>query len=74
MDGDGDIDCPYDFDDKTGNRSNYSQSDKGDSPKEANSYKKEASHQKKNSTFDWGILVAVGIYIFFMFILPFLMS
>lgn len=30
--------------------------------------------QKKAFTFEWGCIIAVGLYIFFMFILPFLMS
>lgn len=58
MDGDGDIDCPYDFDDK---------SNSGESTKEN-------PQAKKNSGLEFGGIIAVGVYVFFMFILPFLLS
>lgn len=62
LDGDGDIDCPYDFEDKTDYSSNSDQSSNED------------SKAKKESILEWGGIIAVGLYIFFMFVLPFILS
>lgn len=59
MDGDGTVDCPYDFADKTESKSTADI---------------EKSKTKKGLS---GVLigiVAFGLYVFFMFILPFLIS
>jgi hypothetical protein len=64
MDGDGDIDCPYDFDDKTNHSSKSSQSSKKPS---------EPEPKKEDHPVLAGIL-AVGLYVFFMFVLPFLIQ
>lgn len=62
MDGDGDLDCPYDFEDKTNHSSNSTQS------------KNENAVSKKNSGAKLGGIIAVGVYIFLMFILPIIKS
>ena len=59
MDGDGDIDCPYDFDDNTDRKTISS---------------KENSKSMKKTGLEFGGIIAVGVYIFFMFILPFLIK
>ena len=64
MDGDGDVDCPYDFKDKTNHSSNSSQSSKKPS---------EPEPKKKDHSILAAIL-AFGLYVFFMFVLPSLIS
>ena len=59
IDGDGDIDCPYDFEDKT---------DGNGTTSTANAKAKKGFAQLLPGVF------AVGLYVFFMFILPFLIS
>ena len=79
MDGNGVLDCPYEFDDKTDHSSNSGESSKKSyptnptHPKPTQSVKAE-SHPKKESTFYWSIIIAIGLYIFIMFILPYLFS
>lgn len=63
MDGDGDIDCPYNFKDKTSHSSKTNQSSKEPSQ----------SEQKKDYTAILAGVISVGLYVFFMFILPNLM-
>ena len=60
IDGDGDLDCPYDFDDNTEHRSNSGQSTNEDSV------------VKKDSVVKIGGIIAGGLYLLFMFVLPFL--
>ena len=71
MDGDGVVDCPYDFDDQT-NRSNSGATSNIPTTEETSS----ENNSKSNTDFIsvLGGIIAVGLYVFFMFILPFLMS
>ena len=62
LDGDGDMDCPYDFEDKTDNSRNSDQSSN------------EGSKTTNDFTLKLGGIIAVGLYIFFMFVLPFILS
>ena len=59
MDGDGAVDCPYDFEDKTESKSSS-----------------DTEKSRTNKGFAEVLLgvVAFGLYVFFMFILPFLIS
>lgn len=77
MDGDGVVDCPYDFDDKT----NHSNSSAISSPQATEPARTPAATSSENNTTSdvnlktvLGFIIAIGIYVFFMFILPFLMS
>lgn len=60
MDGDGIKDCPYDFDDKTNHNSTSGQSSSKNST------------TKKKSSSGAGMFIAAVVYVFFMFVLPFL--
>lgn len=63
MDGDGNIDCPYDFKDNTDHSSKTSP---------ATQY-----HEPEPKKKDYSILAAIlalGLYVFFMFVLPSLIS
>lgn len=77
MDGDGAADCPYDFDDKT-DRSNSSAISSPQATEPAST--PAATSSENNTTSDvnlktvLGFIIALGIYVFFMFVLPFLMS
>lgn len=78
MDGDGVIDCPYDFDDQTdhnnsGAASTLPTTEPTSTPTEAPSNENES---KSNTDFIavLGWIIAVCIYIFLMFVLPFLLS
>ena len=57
IDGDGVVDCPYEFDDKTDHSS-----------------RENDSTSNLNLKAVLGFIIAFGIYVFFMFVLPFLMS
>ena len=77
MDGDGVVDCPYDFDDKT----NHSNSSAISSPQATEPASIPAATSSKTNTTSHlnlktvlGCIIAIGMYIFFMFILPFLMK
>jgi hypothetical protein len=62
MDKDGDVDCPYDFNDKTDHRSNTERSEV------------EKSKHKEDSSSDWEIIGALAFILFFWFVPPILMS
>ena len=85
MDGDGDVDCPYDFADKTDHSSKESatikpktsqtvpKTEPTSTPTEATSSE---SNSKSNTDFNsvLGWIVAIGFYVFVMFVLPFLIK
>ena len=62
MDGDGKADCPYEFDDKT------------DSKEKSNTSNQNESKSKADSSSVFAGIIAVGLYVFLMFILPSLIS
>ena len=83
MDGDGVVDCPYDFDDKTDHSSKESATTKPKTsqtvpPTESTSTPAEASNRdiNKKSNLDFlSVLLfifAIGLYAFCLFVLPFL--
>lgn len=64
MDGDGDIDCPYNFKDKTNQSSKEPSKPAVEEPAKPES--------KKDYTDILGVVLSVGLYVFLMFILPYL--
>ena len=72
MDGDGDIDCPYDFKDKTNHSSKSSQSSK--KPTEPKNQAQSEPEPKKKDHSILAAILAFGLYVFFMFVLPSLIS
>ena len=71
MDGDGTVDCPYDFDDQT-NHSNSGTT----SPEPTAEVNSSKNNTKSNTDFRsvlvW--IISIGIYVFLMFVLPFLIT
>jgi hypothetical protein len=65
MDGDGDLDCPYSFDDKTGSSGNKTESShtNTESSKDENEPVKKANSQKgKDYTWLWTIIGCFALY------------
>ena len=80
MDGDGKVDCPYDFDDKTNHSSKSSQSSQKHSEPETKAPSEppvkapaEPEPKKKDQSILSGI-IALVLFVFYMFVLPLLMS
>lgn len=78
MDGDGVVDCPYDFDDKTnhsdsGTTSSMPTAEPTSTPTEAAGTE---SNSKSNTDFIsvLGWIISIGFYVFVMFVLPFLIK
>lgn len=78
MDGDGVVDCPYEFDDRTNHSdsrttSSVQTAEPTSTPTEAASIE---SNSKTNTAFrsvlSW--IIAFGVYVFIMFVLPFLIK
>lgn len=85
MDGDGVVDCPYDFDDKTDHSSNESATVKPKTSQtvlttEPTSIPTEATSSVNNSKSNndtisvLGWIIAIGVYVIIMVIFPILMS
>ena len=80
MDGDGKVDCPYDFDGKTNHSSKSSQSSQTHSEPETKAPSEppakapaEPEPKKKDQSILSGI-IALVLFVFYMFVLPLLMS